>query len=77
MKPEIAFGIIMKQHRKELKLSQEEIADLCGLDRTFISLLERAQRQPSLNTIIVIARSLQIEAHILVKEVENMIMEDN
>lgn len=77
MKPEIAFGIIMKQHRKELKLSQEEIADLSGLDRTFISLLERAQRQPSLNTIISIARSLQIEAHVLVKEVENMIMEDN
>ncbi|MEK7433978.1 MAG: helix-turn-helix transcriptional regulator, partial [Cyanobacteriota bacterium] len=37
----------IKARRKELEISQEKLADKCGFDRTYISLLERAKRNPS------------------------------
>ena len=37
----------IKKSRKKLGLSQEKLAERCGFDRTYISLLERSQRNPS------------------------------
>ncbi len=42
-------------------LSQEAFADRCGLDRTYISGIERGVRNPTLEVINVIASGLQIE----------------
>ena len=39
-----AFGEVLRKHRKA-NLSQEQLALHCNLDRTYIGLLERAQRQ--------------------------------
>ena len=76
MRPEQAFGMVIRKRRKELEISQEELAYLCDLDRTFISLLERGQRKPTLNTIWTLAKSLQMHPHVLVQEVEQIINED-
>lgn len=67
---EEAFGQVLKELRKEKGLSQEELAHESGLDRTFISLLERGKRQPSLGTIINIASVLKLDASSLVQKVE-------
>lgn len=67
MKPEEAFGTTVRELRKERKLSQEQLAHNCGLDRTFISLLERGQRQPSLRSILAIAASLNLPPDQLIK----------
>ncbi|TYQ28547.1 helix-turn-helix domain-containing protein [Pseudanabaena sp. UWO310] len=37
----------IKKRRKSLGLSQEKLAEKCGFDRTYISLLERSARNPS------------------------------
>ena len=37
----------IKERRSELQISQEKLAEKCGFDRTYISLLERAKRNPS------------------------------
>ena len=37
----------IKKRRKELNLSQEKLAEICNFDRTYISLLERSKRNPS------------------------------
>ncbi len=42
-------------------MSQEAFADRCGLDRTYISGIERGVRNPTLEVINVIASGLQIE----------------
>ncbi|MBO8129617.1 MAG: helix-turn-helix transcriptional regulator [Peptococcaceae bacterium] len=76
MKIEQAFGIALRKHRKALLLSQEELAHRCELDRTFISLLERGQRKPTLNTIFTISKSLNIKASELIQEVELLIDEN-
>lgn len=72
MKLEAAFGFVLKKHRKRASLSQEQLALLANLDRTYISLLERGLRRPTLTTIFIIARTLKIAPHDLVKEVEEM-----
>ncbi len=68
MSPEDAFGCILKSTRSKKGLSQEQLALNCDLDRTFISMLERGQRQPSLTSILAISSSLGIPAHELIRQ---------
>ena len=56
------FAANLRLHRQKVGLSQEALADLCDLHRTEISLLERAKRSPRLETIVILARGLQLAA---------------
>jgi transcriptional regulator with XRE-family HTH domain len=56
------FAANLRAQRTRLGLSQEALADLCGLHRTEISLLERRKRSPRLDTIVGLARGLQLES---------------
>jgi transcriptional regulator with XRE-family HTH domain len=42
-----------------LSLTQERLAELTGLDPTYISGIERGRRNPSLKNIVKIARALK------------------
>lgn len=52
--------------RKELQLSQEELADLCGLHRTYIGAVERGERNITLLNAAKIADALQVSLSTLV-----------
>jgi len=54
------FGQRVREKRTALGLSQEAFADKCGLDRTYISGIERGKRNVSLRNIEVIAHTLGI-----------------
>lgn len=54
------FGRAVRVRRKELGVSQEEFADLCGLHRTYMGGIERGERNLSLMNIEKIARALKI-----------------
>lgn len=54
------FARNLRRQRERAGLSQEALGDLCDLHRTEISLLERAGREPRLNTIVKLARALEI-----------------
>jgi DNA-binding XRE family transcriptional regulator len=54
------FAANLRQHRARAGLSQEALADLCELHRTEISLLERCKRSPRLETIVILARGLEL-----------------
>lgn len=66
---EKAFGDVLRELRTKKGLSQESLALESELDRTFISLLERGLRQPSLNTIFQISIALEIQPYEIVKKV--------
>jgi transcriptional regulator with XRE-family HTH domain len=66
-----AFGQVLRGLRERAHLSQEQLAAMTGLQRTYISILERGKRSPTLDTIAVLARALQRPPHYLVRQAEN------
>jgi transcriptional regulator with XRE-family HTH domain len=54
------FGDRMRELRRQLGISQEELAVRCGLHRTYVGGIERGERNPSLINIGRIADALQV-----------------
>jgi transcriptional regulator with XRE-family HTH domain len=50
----------VRNKRHKLGVSQEEFADICGLDRTYVGGIERGERNVALVNIEKIARALRI-----------------
>lgn len=76
MRPEQAFGIVLRDLRRTRSLSQEALALECDMDRTFISLMERGLRQPSLTTILQLSGPLGIAPDKLVGLVVTLLTKD-
>jgi len=66
--PKAVFGRRLRQLRSARGLSQEELADLAGLDRTYVSGCERGKRNISLENIYRLASALGVDAAELLKE---------
>ena len=65
------LGNKLRSRREELGFSQEALADLCGFDRTYISLLERGKRNISLINLSRIAQGLRTSVSQLTEGLEN------
>jgi transcriptional regulator with XRE-family HTH domain len=61
-------GANLKRLREEAGLSQEALADLCGMHRTYVSGVERAIRNPTVTVIAKMAKGLKVPAAILLVE---------
>jgi transcriptional regulator with XRE-family HTH domain len=68
------FGQVLRELRENKKLSQEKLAEFCDLDRTYISLLERGLRQPTLTTLFRLSRALGIKPSELIEKVQERIV---
>ena len=62
------FSSNVKKYRLEKNLSQEKLAEKCGMHRTYISAIECGRRSISLENIQRIADSLDVEPYLLLKE---------
>jgi transcriptional regulator with XRE-family HTH domain len=65
-----AFGQALRQSRERAGMSQEELAHLACVDRTFVSRAERGVCQPALATVLLLAGALKISAATLVGNTE-------
>jgi len=54
----IVFGKVLRRLREEAGLTQEQLGFEADLRRTYVSILELGQQQPSLTTILKIAQAL-------------------
>lgn len=66
------FGLAVRAARQERGWAQEQLSEAAGLDRTYISGLERGQRNPTLTTQERIAAALDRPLSQLVKTAEEM-----
>lgn len=62
------LAVNIRQLRKQLGLSQEELADLCGLHRTYVGSIEREERNATLSSIDAFAKALKVPAANLLME---------
>jgi transcriptional regulator with XRE-family HTH domain len=65
-------GRNVRQYRERARVSQEELAHRAGLDRTYVSGIERGVRNPSVLVLQEIAGVLQIRPADLLAEVDDM-----
>lgn len=61
------FATNVRKYRTEKGLSQETLADLAGLHRTYISAVERERRNISIDNIENIAAALDVEPFVLLQ----------
>jgi len=66
------FGQVLLQFRRERGLSQEDLAFESGYHRTYVSLLERGKKSPSLKTIFQLAKALNIEPSEIIGRIQKM-----
>jgi transcriptional regulator with XRE-family HTH domain len=71
------LGQVISARRKRLGMSQEELAEEAGLDRAFISSVERSKRNPSFRTIASIAHGLKMRFARLVDNCERCTEDEN
>lgn len=63
------FGKVLREIRSAAELSQEELALECDLDRTYISMLERGLKAPTITTISAISTALKVSPHVFLNNV--------
>lgn len=64
------FGLQVRRYRKKKGISQEELASLSELHRTYIGAIERGERNVSLNNVEKIASSLDVDVIDLLQDQE-------
>jgi transcriptional regulator with XRE-family HTH domain len=66
--PLVGFARRLREIRLERGLSQEQLASLAGLDRTYVSGCETGRRNATIRTIIRLAAALQVDPANLVSD---------
>lgn len=69
-KIEKAFGDVVRRQRQQLGISQEKLAELSALHRTYISQIERGLKSPSLKAMSAIAKALNMKLSAMLRETE-------
>lgn len=64
----IIFGNNVQRHRRNLQLSQEKLAERAGLHRTYIGMIERAEKNITLCNVEKIAQALGVGISDLLKK---------
>ncbi len=67
------FGEVIRDLRKQRRLSQEKLAELANLHDRHISFIERGLRKPSIVIVFQLAKALDIKASELIMMVEKRI----
>ena len=73
MSPAKAFGVVLRRIRRERGLSQEQLGFEADLRRTFVSVLELGQQQPTITTIFKLSKALRLKPSELINQVEREI----
>ncbi len=67
----INFGAVIKQARKELGITQDQLSLYTRIDRSYISEIETGVKNPSLTIILMLAKALHQRPSQLLKQFES------
>jgi transcriptional regulator with XRE-family HTH domain len=60
LEPGLAFAKVLREVRKRSGLTQEQLALGADIDRTFVSLIERGERQPTIRVLFKLAAAMHV-----------------
>ena len=63
----VKFGNKVREERLKRNLSQEKLAEIIGIHRTYIGMIERAEKNITLSNIEKIAKALKLQISDLLK----------
>ncbi|MEQ8992760.1 MAG: helix-turn-helix transcriptional regulator [Pseudomonadales bacterium] len=64
---------MLRKHREQASLSQEALAHASDVHRTYVSLIERGIRHPTLDVVFRLAEALKIAPSVLVAATEKQV----
>ena len=67
----LAFGVVLRRLRRGVGLTQEQLGFEADIRRTFVSLLELGQQQPTLTTVFKLSKALKTPPSVFMKMVED------
>lgn len=59
------LGERIRQKRKQLNFSQEQLSEMCGLSPAYVGIIERGNKKLSVSTLVKIANALKVNADYL------------
>lgn len=65
------LGMKIRYYRKEKRITQERLAELCGFHPTYIGQLERGEKNASIETLYRVSRGLSVSMCSLLGEMES------
>jgi transcriptional regulator with XRE-family HTH domain len=68
--PAVAFGLVLRALRRNAGLTQEQLSFAAGVERNFVSLIERGVNQPTVKVIFKLADGLKISPSKMIELVE-------
>ncbi len=71
--PEKAFGQALREVREAREMSQEQLAFESEFDRTYISLVERGIRSPTIRSVVRLADVLEVKPSEIVSRMEALL----
>ena len=69
----MAFGKVLRERRKQLGLTQEQLAHEANVQRNYVSLIERGINQPTITIIFKLATALKCSPAELMGDVEKKV----
>jgi transcriptional regulator with XRE-family HTH domain len=67
----VEFGKKVREERRKQRLSQEQLAEIAGLHRTYIGMIERAEKNITLTNVNKICRALSIDISAMFKDLHD------
>ena len=68
-----AFGDAVSDTREQLNMTQQELADRSGVNRTYVSDIERGRRNVTITTMKRIAGAMNLDASDLLKRADRIV----
>ena len=69
----MAFGKVLRKRRIAAGFTQEQLAHEAEMQRNYVSLMERGINQPTITTLLKLAKPLRCTAAEIVDEVEQLV----
>jgi transcriptional regulator with XRE-family HTH domain len=66
-------GRVIARHRASAEVTQEKLAEMAGLERGYISLMERGLRMPTVDTIFRLCRGLKVSPSEMIRDMEKQV----